>query len=133
MSQGRSPDSEIQGFYCPLQPVRLVAKRLASGKCILTDLGLEKRCPKCDSYWPMDTQFWFASKTEDGLFAWCRACYMARRWPNGRSRAVPTDGITTGLPSQPFGFSPEADGDAAASPPLALDPPLQTLSCMELA
>jgi hypothetical protein len=110
-----------------------MAKRLASGKCILTDLGLEKRCPKCDSYWPMDTKFWFASKTEDGLFAWCRACYTARRWPNGRGRTIAAEVTTSGLPPAPFRLSSEAGELAAASSALALDPPLQTTSCKELA
>lgn len=69
--KARPEEAEIQGFFCPLR----------SGKCMRTDLGLEKRCPKCDCFWPMDTEFWFPSKTEDGLFNWCRACYIRQRWP----------------------------------------------------
>lgn len=82
--KARPADVEIQGYFCPVQRPDLVEKRLASGKCILTDLGLEKQCPKCDTHWPMDTEFWFTSKTNDGLFPWCRACYLRQRWPDGR-------------------------------------------------
>lgn len=77
----RPPDAEIQGFFSPLQPPTLLAKRLRAGRCVVTDIGLEKRCAKCGAFWPMDTEFWFPSKTEDGLFQWCRACYISQRWP----------------------------------------------------
>lgn len=85
--KARPADAQIQGFFCPLQRPELVARRLRTGKCIRTEVGLEKHCPKCDDYWPMDTEFWFASKTEDGLFAWCRSCYTKHRWPE---RGAPT-------------------------------------------
>jgi hypothetical protein len=88
----RPQDAEIQGFFCPIQPAGLLAKRLGSGKCIYTDAGLEKRCSKCGAYWPMDPEFWFPSKTEDGLFNWCRACYIGQRWPE---RGAPERSISS--------------------------------------
>ncbi len=93
----RPEDAEIQGFFCPLQPSNLLAKRLRSGKCIRTDVGLEKRCSKCDCYWPMDTEFWFPSKTEDGLFNWCRACYIGQRWPE---RGAPEHPISSPIAAE---------------------------------
>jgi hypothetical protein len=80
-SKARPVDAEIQGFFCPLQRPSLLELRLRSGKCVYTDAGLEKMCAKCNCFWPMDTEFWFPRKTEDGLFGWCRACYIAQRWP----------------------------------------------------
>lgn len=77
----RPEGHEIQGYFCPLQRPKLLERRLQSGKCIRTDLGFEKLCNKCQLYWPMDTEFWFPSRTEDGLFNWCRACYCKQRWP----------------------------------------------------
>jgi len=113
--KARPADAEIQGFYCPLQPAHLVARRLQSGKCILSDLGLEKECPKCKCFWPMDTEYWFASRTEDGLFGWCRACYTERRWPN------------RGAPRPAHQRSPIADLTFRPTPELELElPPFHT-------
>lgn len=94
--KARPEDAEIQGFFCPLQRPRLIELRLASGKCIRTEVGLEKLCRKCGAYWPMDTEFWFPSKTEDGLFNWCRACYVKQRWPlrGAPTLDVPSPGMT---------------------------------------
>jgi hypothetical protein len=84
----RPEDAEIQGYFCPLQPPKLLEMRLRKGTCVLTELGLEKRCSRCDVFWPMDTEFWFPSKTRDGLFAWCRACYITFRWPTRGAPAL---------------------------------------------
>lgn len=82
----RGVDAEIQGYYCPLLPPSLLHKRLANGKSRFSEIGLEKRCPKCNEYWPHDTEYWFAARQQpDGLFTCCRACYMTLRWPAGRS------------------------------------------------
>lgn len=86
MTRARPVDADIQGFFCPIPRPELVEHRLQSGKYIRSELGLEKLCAKCDSYWPIDTEYWFPSKTRDGLFGWCRACYMKQRWPNGRAQ-----------------------------------------------
>lgn len=77
----RAAGALIQGWYCPIPSASLRAKRLTSGKYQLTVIGLEKHCPRCRDYWPADTEFWFGSKTSDGLFSWCRACYCEFRWP----------------------------------------------------
>jgi hypothetical protein len=94
--KGRPAEAEIQGYFCPLQRADLVAKRLASGLCTRTELGLEKRCSKCLCFWPMDTEYWFPSKTPDGLFPWCRACYIGQRWPErgAPERAIASPALT---------------------------------------
>lgn len=43
--------------------------------------GVERYCPRCDEYWPADTEF-FHSRPGGLLDAWCRACsneYRQRR------------------------------------------------------
>jgi hypothetical protein len=104
--KSRPADAEIQGWFCPLQRPRLIELRLRSGKCIRTDLGLEKRCPRCELYWPMDTEFWFPSNKEDGLFGWCRACYLKHRWPDRYALPVrPVAAPVTELLQAVSGFS----------------------------
>lgn len=77
----RPKGAEIQGWYCPLPAREVVERRLATGKFRFMPLGLEMRCRKCREYWPLDTEFYFASKTPEGAFGWCRACYCEYRWP----------------------------------------------------
>lgn len=89
----RGTAAEIQGYFSPLVDPRLLRLRLERRTCVLTPCGLEKLCPRCRQYWPMDTEFWFANRgTSDGLFQWCRACYVEFRWPAGRriARGEPT-------------------------------------------
>jgi len=66
------------GEYTPLMKPGLLAKRLASGKARLDpEMGLEKRCCRCQEFWPQDTAFWSAcggDHTSDGLQAYCKAC-----------------------------------------------------------
>ncbi len=41
-----------------------------------TELGIEKRCPRCTDWWPLDETFWFRY-LKRGRPAWssqCRAC-----------------------------------------------------------
>lgn len=46
----------------------------------MTRDGLEKRCCKCREYWPADnTGFYAGSRTTDGLYPWCKACYITWR------------------------------------------------------
>lgn len=60
----------------------LLSRRLTSGVFLETDLGLEKRCSKCREYWPADnTAFYVCSKAPDGLYDWCKACYL--EWKKG--------------------------------------------------
>lgn len=55
-------------------------------RCIVTELGTEKRCPRCNEYWPADTDFFYSQKgKKDGLHDWCKACYTA--WREARYRA----------------------------------------------
>lgn len=55
-------------------------------------LGLEKKCPCCDDWWPMDTQFF--CYTCGRLESWCRACAsqvrMDRRRIAGKSAPAQT-------------------------------------------
>jgi hypothetical protein len=62
----------------------LLRKRLANGKYCYEDDELHKQCSRCKDYWPADTEFFYAAKGGDGLNEWCKACYIAWRWPNGR-------------------------------------------------
>jgi hypothetical protein len=93
-TKARAAQAEIQGIFSPLQPADLVARRLRTGMVVFdADLGFQKRCPRCDTHWPMDTEFWFPCKgAPDGLTSWCRACYCAWRWPNGRATERRTSG-----------------------------------------
>jgi RNase P subunit RPR2 len=45
----------------------------------------EKYCPSCDEWWPADKEFFFSGGHGD-LMARCKACYLERRYPNGRSK-----------------------------------------------
>ena len=48
-------------------------------------LGNVKQCPICKEWWPADTEFFYkASDRKDGLHSYCRACFLEKRWPNGR-------------------------------------------------
>jgi hypothetical protein len=53
----------------------ILAKRLASGTYRFEEDGLYKRCCRCRSYWPADTEFFNKSAPRpDGLHEECRAC-----------------------------------------------------------
>lgn len=57
-----------------------------------TELGPEKRCTKCDEWWPADKEFFFTQRhSSDGLFYCCIACYYEhldkrRRKPASEAR-----------------------------------------------
>lgn len=71
-----------EGYFSPIPPLALRIKRMQSGQYIAGSTGIEKRCPKCGDYWPIDTEFWFThTSTADGLHTWCKACYLERRYP----------------------------------------------------
>lgn len=67
-------------------PESLMRKRLKSGVFRVDEFGvLEKRCSRCKEYWPADTEFFYATNSnQDGLHNWCHACYVENRYPNGR-------------------------------------------------
>ena len=80
--RARPAGALIQGYFCALHPLPLREKRLETGKFqFAADGTLEMRCPRCGDYWPLDTEFFYASKTRDGHFSWCVACYCEHRWP----------------------------------------------------
>ena len=50
--------------------------------------GTEKYCPKCDEWWPADTEFFFSHPSGvAGLFYCCKACYREKLDPR---RKAPT-------------------------------------------
>jgi hypothetical protein len=53
----------------------LMQKRLKSGKYRLVDHEIEKRCARCQEYWPADCEFFHSGNGDlDGLHGWCKAC-----------------------------------------------------------
>lgn len=67
---------DLQPRYIPASPnPAIFAKRLASGTYRFEEDGLYKRCCRCRSYWPADTEFFNKSAPRpDGLHEECRAC-----------------------------------------------------------
>lgn len=66
--------------------LELLAKRLIKGRMRVVENELEKYCPDCSDFFPATTEFFYATKNSpDGLFSNCKACYIEKRWPNGRS------------------------------------------------
>lgn len=53
-----------------------LTRGLRHGKYIHTDLGLEQRCSICGSYWPADTEFFYAQG--DRIASQCKACFRER-------------------------------------------------------
>lgn len=43
-------------------------------KIIRTELGTERRCTKCNEYWPEDSEFFYSSKGK--IQQPCKACYV---------------------------------------------------------
>jgi hypothetical protein len=71
-------------------PPRLLERRLRLGQYQRTQDGLEKFCNGCQEYWPADSEFFYANRNHaDGLGNSCKACYLEKRYPNGRSTASP--------------------------------------------
>lgn len=64
---------------------KLMARHLKSGTYREGEDGLEKRCSRCQEYWPADSEFFYASRAlADGLNSNCKACYIENRFPQGR-------------------------------------------------
>lgn len=71
-----------------------IAKSIANGTFRIEDGELAKRCAKCREYWPADREFFYpAYHVPHGLHAYCKACYLEKRWPEGRVHPA-----TGGLP-----------------------------------
>lgn len=77
----RPHDAVIQGFYCPYDPARTLARVLRAPRHRLSQWGLEKQCCRCSEWWPADTEFYFATEQRGATHCHCRACYAERRWP----------------------------------------------------
>lgn len=72
----------------PKQTPELIAKKLKRGTYAIEPYGLLKRCSRCKEYWPADLEFFFSAPSKtDGIFDWCKACYLEWRWPFGRTQA----------------------------------------------
>lgn len=41
------------------------------------ELGAQKRCTKCGSWWPLDDEFWY--RNHGAWHPWCRACHREAR------------------------------------------------------
>ena len=38
------------------------------------ELGVQRRCPRCGDWWPLDATFWISITDGRPGHAWCRAC-----------------------------------------------------------
>lgn len=53
---------------------------------IQTEIGEEKLCSQCKEYWPKTPEYFYHQNKAKGiLMPMCKACYLDRRYPNGRS------------------------------------------------
>lgn len=77
-----SYSGKTEQLDCPVSPIftpSFIRTGVESGKYILTDLGLEKRCSMCGDYWPADSQFFgmrWSNNEINGLSSGCRACVV---------------------------------------------------------
>lgn len=61
---------------CPIPKPGALKLGFKQGRYLITDIGLERYCGKCEEYWPADTEFFFhAPQTASGLHCYCKACY----------------------------------------------------------
>lgn len=82
MSRGRGQSGEIQGYFCPVYPLAVRERWLREERLRLTELGFEKCCSRCHEWYPQDTEFFLTcNSTGDGLYGFCRCCYMEARYP----------------------------------------------------
>lgn len=96
---------------CPTPVVK--ARGLASGTYREAAEGLEKRCTRCQDYWPADSEFFYANRGKsDGLGGTCKACYLENRYPDGRRQPQPQKGTTT-MPTSNQNHVPATSGDWA--------------------
>jgi hypothetical protein len=64
-------------LYSPIWPPEVTARGLKFERVKFTDAGREKRCPRCDEFWPADTEFYYSTPSKaDGLSSWCKSCYL---------------------------------------------------------
>lgn len=60
---------------------RVINLRLARGVMRLDEHNsFEKKCCRCDEFWPLDSEFWHSSsRSSDGLSSHCKACEYDRK------------------------------------------------------
>lgn len=57
------------------ESARAISKNMRDG-----DTGHERRCPRCDEWWPADMEFFYSDKgNPSSLSDWCKACYADYR------------------------------------------------------
>lgn len=70
----------MPNVYTPVHSRRVRNLRFESGRWHISELGLEARCSTCKQFWPADTEFYHAAKSNiDGLASQCKACYAETR------------------------------------------------------
>lgn len=68
--------SERSGDVCPYQSPGQVRRGLASGRLVLSELGLERLCYRCGETYPLDTEFWYwQPSARAGVGGYCKACF----------------------------------------------------------
>lgn len=68
--------SERSGDVCPYQSPGQIRRGLASGRLVLTELGMERLCSHCGETYPLDTEFWYYQPSaRAGVGSYCKACF----------------------------------------------------------
>lgn len=71
----------IQHIYPPERhlPAGIFASRERRGTVRIGEDGIEKRCTRCQQFFPIHSDFWHnCAKNPDGLLSWCRPCELER-------------------------------------------------------
>ncbi|KJG37665.1 hypothetical protein UA32_11920 [Photobacterium angustum] len=59
---------------------KALKRRLNRGSFIITDEGVCKKCPRCNEFYPIDSEFWPKnSKASDQCSFICKACDQERK------------------------------------------------------
>ena len=65
-----------------MRAMTCTAEPISPQRKIETDLGVEKFCPECREYWPLDDEFWYfqwrSTETKGKVKQYtnvCKACY----------------------------------------------------------
>ena len=70
---------------CPIPNPAALRQGFKLGRYLITDIGLERYCSKCEEFWPADTEFfWTAPSNATGLHCYCKACYAS--WKRTRTK-----------------------------------------------
>jgi len=60
---------------------------MAQREIVITELGTEMKCGRCNEYWPADKEFWYQEGAR-GFHSWCKAWYGEWRKANDRKKAA---------------------------------------------